>query len=102
VRSPGGYRRCRCRPSPRREPIEALRQSDAVALFIDRALAGSPELRSHRTTAPTIAQISHDLDGLSLVAVAVLGVAVMLMPVLVLLVLVFVLALVVLVLVVAK
>ncbi|MDQ4104255.1 MAG: NB-ARC domain-containing protein, partial [Actinomycetota bacterium] len=51
---------------PRREPIEALRQSDAVALFIDRALQVHPNFAVTTTTAPTIAQICHDLDGIPL------------------------------------
>jgi len=51
---------------PQREPIEALRQSDAVALFIDRALQVRPNFRITAANAPVIAQICHDLDDIPL------------------------------------
>ncbi|HEX6402611.1 MAG TPA: adenylate/guanylate cyclase domain-containing protein [Pseudonocardiaceae bacterium] len=51
---------------PHREPIEALHQSDAVALFIDRALQVRPNFVINAANAPTIAQICSDLDGIPL------------------------------------
>jgi len=51
---------------PDLDPIEALRQSDAVSLFIDRALQVRQEFTITAANAPTIAQICHDLDGIPL------------------------------------
>ncbi len=51
---------------PRREPIESLCQSDAVALFIDRASQVRPNFAITTANAPTVAQICHDLDGIPL------------------------------------
>jgi predicted ATPase/class 3 adenylate cyclase len=48
------------------EPIEALERSDAVRLFIDRALHVRPNFAVTRDNAPAIAQICHDLDGIPL------------------------------------
>ena len=50
----------------RREPIEALGQSDAVRLFIDRALQVRPNFAITAANAPPVAQICHDLDGIPL------------------------------------
>ena len=49
-----------------REPIEALRQSDAVSLFIDRATQVRPEFVITAANAPAVAQICDDLDGIPL------------------------------------
>jgi predicted ATPase/DNA-binding CsgD family transcriptional regulator len=51
---------------PAREPIGALRQSDAVALFIDRATQVRPHFMITAANAPVVAQICHDLDGIPL------------------------------------
>ncbi|MGH3997085.1 MAG: LuxR C-terminal-related transcriptional regulator, partial [Pseudonocardiaceae bacterium] len=51
---------------PQREPIDTLRQSDAVALFIDRASQVRPNFAITAANAPTVAQICHDLDGIPL------------------------------------
>ncbi|MGQ0716102.1 MAG: ATP-binding protein, partial [Pseudonocardiales bacterium] len=51
---------------PAREPIEALRLSDAVALFIDRAMQVRPGFAITSANAPAVAQICHDLDGIPL------------------------------------
>jgi predicted ATPase len=51
---------------PWREPIEALRQSDAVALFIDRATQVHPHFAITAINAPAVAQICHGLDGIPL------------------------------------
>jgi predicted ATPase/class 3 adenylate cyclase len=51
---------------PQREPIEALRLSDAVALFIDRAAQVRPDFAITAANAPAVAQICHDLDGIPL------------------------------------
>ncbi|MCA1703183.1 MAG: hypothetical protein LC808_07885 [Actinobacteria bacterium] len=51
---------------PRREPVEVLRQSDAVRLFIDRATQVLPNFVTTAANAPTVAQICHDLDGIPL------------------------------------
>jgi predicted ATPase/DNA-binding CsgD family transcriptional regulator len=51
---------------PHREPITVLRQCDAVALFIDRALQVRPNFTINAANAPVIAQICHDLDGIPL------------------------------------
>jgi predicted ATPase/class 3 adenylate cyclase len=51
---------------PAREPIEALRLSDAVALFLDRAVQVRPDFAITAVTAPAVAQICHDLDGIPL------------------------------------
>ncbi len=53
-------------PQGQREPIESLRQSDAVALFIDRATQVRPNFAITTANAPTVAQICHDLDGIPL------------------------------------
>jgi predicted ATPase/class 3 adenylate cyclase len=49
-----------------REPIEALRLSDAVSLFIDRAAQVRPDFAITAANAPAVAQICHDLDGIPL------------------------------------
>ena len=49
-----------------REPIEALAQSDAVRLFIDRALQVRPNFAITAANAPAVAQICYDLDGIPL------------------------------------
>jgi predicted ATPase/class 3 adenylate cyclase len=49
-----------------REPIEALRLSDAVSLFIDRATQVRPDFAVTVANAPVVAQICHDLDGIPL------------------------------------
>jgi predicted ATPase len=51
---------------PHREPIEALRQSDAVSLFIDRATQVRPSFVITAGTAPAVIQICRDLDGIPL------------------------------------
>ncbi len=51
---------------PQREPIEALRLSDAVALFIDRATQVRPNFAITAANAPAVAQICFDLDGIPL------------------------------------
>ncbi len=51
---------------PAREPIEVLRQSDAVSLFIDRATQVRPDFVITAANAPAIAQICSDLDGIPL------------------------------------
>ncbi len=51
---------------PKREPIEALRQSDAVSLFIDRASQVRPNFAITAANAPAVAQTCHDLDGIPL------------------------------------
>jgi predicted ATPase len=48
-----------------REPIEALRQSDAVSLFIDRATQVRPHF-DITANARAVARICHDLDGIPL------------------------------------
>src|SRR5947209_19498356 len=53
-------------PQIERDPIEVLRQSDAVALFIDRAMQVRPDFVITAVTAPAVAQICHDLDGIPL------------------------------------
>jgi predicted ATPase/class 3 adenylate cyclase len=51
---------------PVREPIESLRQCDAVSLFIDRAQQVRPNFAITADTAPAVAQICYDLDGIPL------------------------------------
>jgi predicted ATPase/class 3 adenylate cyclase len=51
---------------PAREPIESLRQFDAVSLFIDRAMQVRPDFAVTAATAPAVAQICYDLDGIPL------------------------------------
>jgi predicted ATPase/class 3 adenylate cyclase/DNA-binding CsgD family transcriptional regulator len=48
------------------EPVDAIAQSDAVRLFIERALKVRPNFAVDATNAPAIAQICHDLDGIPL------------------------------------
>jgi predicted ATPase/class 3 adenylate cyclase/DNA-binding CsgD family transcriptional regulator len=48
------------------QPIEAVAQSDAVRLFIERALKVRPNFTVSAENAPAIAQICHDLDGIPL------------------------------------
>ncbi|PZS27175.1 MAG: LuxR family transcriptional regulator [Pseudonocardiales bacterium] len=48
------------------EPIEVLRQSDAVSLFIDRAAQVRPDFAITAANARAVAQICHDLDGIPL------------------------------------
>ncbi len=50
----------------RTEPVEALAQSDAVRLFIERATQVRPNFTVDGESAPAIAQICHDLDGIPL------------------------------------
>jgi predicted ATPase/class 3 adenylate cyclase/DNA-binding CsgD family transcriptional regulator len=50
----------------RTEPVEAIAQSDAVRLFIERALKVRPNFAVDAANAPAIAQICHDLDGIPL------------------------------------
>jgi predicted ATPase/DNA-binding CsgD family transcriptional regulator len=49
-----------------REPIQALRQSDAVSLFIDRARQVHPDFVITAANAPAVAQVCDDLDGIPL------------------------------------
>ncbi|MGH3787965.1 MAG: ATP-binding protein [Pseudonocardiaceae bacterium] len=51
---------------PQRESIEALRQSDAVCLFIDRAAQVRPNFTITEAAAAAIAQICSELDGVPL------------------------------------
>ncbi len=51
---------------PEGEPIEALQLSDAVSLFIDRAVQVRPDFAITAANALTVAQICHDLDGIPL------------------------------------
>jgi predicted ATPase/class 3 adenylate cyclase/DNA-binding CsgD family transcriptional regulator len=48
------------------EPVDAVTQSDAVRLFIERALKVRPNFAVDASNAPAIAQICHDLDGIPL------------------------------------
>ncbi|MBV8992294.1 MAG: adenylate/guanylate cyclase domain-containing protein [Pseudonocardiales bacterium] len=48
------------------QPIESLRQFDAVSLFIDRAQQVRPNFAITADTAPAVAQICSDLDGIPL------------------------------------
>jgi predicted ATPase/DNA-binding CsgD family transcriptional regulator len=48
------------------EPVDAIAQSDAVRLFIDRALKVRPNFEVSAENAPAIAQICYDLDGIPL------------------------------------
>jgi predicted ATPase/class 3 adenylate cyclase/DNA-binding CsgD family transcriptional regulator len=48
------------------EPVQALAQSDAVRLFIERATQVRPNFTVDADSAPAIAQICHDLDGIPL------------------------------------
>ena len=47
-------------------PIDAVAQSDAVRLFIERAAKVRPNFAVTTASAPAIAQICHDLDGIPL------------------------------------
>jgi predicted ATPase/class 3 adenylate cyclase len=49
-----------------RQPAEVLPQSDAVGLFIDRAVQVRPDFRISEANAPAVAQICHELDGIPL------------------------------------
>jgi predicted ATPase/class 3 adenylate cyclase/DNA-binding CsgD family transcriptional regulator len=49
-----------------REPIDALAQSDAVRLFIDRGVQVRPNFVVTAANAPAVAQICYDLDGIPL------------------------------------
>ena len=51
---------------PARQPLESLRQFDAVSLFIDRAQQVRPNFAITANNAPAVAQICHDLDGIPL------------------------------------
>jgi predicted ATPase/DNA-binding CsgD family transcriptional regulator len=53
-------------PQGQGDAIEALRQSDAVSLFIDRAMQVRPDFVITAANAPAVAQICHDLDGIPL------------------------------------
>ena len=48
------------------EPAESLAQSDAVRLFIERAVQVRPNFAVTDDNAPAVAQICHDLDGIPL------------------------------------
>ncbi|HTZ88396.1 MAG TPA: LuxR C-terminal-related transcriptional regulator [Solirubrobacteraceae bacterium] len=48
------------------EQVESIAQSDAVRLFIERALKVRPNFHVEAANAPAIAQICHDLDGIPL------------------------------------
>jgi predicted ATPase/DNA-binding CsgD family transcriptional regulator len=48
------------------EPVDAVAQSDAVRLFIERALKVRPNFAVNASNAPAIAQICSDLDGIPL------------------------------------
>jgi non-specific serine/threonine protein kinase len=48
------------------EPVDAIAQSDAVRLFIDRAVRVRPNFEVSAENAPAIAQICYDLDGIPL------------------------------------
>ena len=49
-----------------RQPVEMLRQSDAVCLFAERATQVRPDFRITETNATVIAQICQELDGIPL------------------------------------
>lgn len=49
-----------------RDPVEVLRNSDAVRLFIDRATQVRPDFGITEANAPAIAQICKELDGIPL------------------------------------
>jgi predicted ATPase len=49
-----------------RDPVQALRASDAVRLFVDRALQVRPDFRLTAVNASAIARICHGLDGIPL------------------------------------
>lgn len=51
---------------PAREPVESLSQYDAVKLFIERAVKARSNFRVTNETAPMVAQICSDLDGIPL------------------------------------
>jgi predicted ATPase/class 3 adenylate cyclase len=54
-------------PDPKRlPPLERLTQYEAVALFIDRAVAVKPAFAVTHENAPAVAEICHRLDGLPL------------------------------------
>jgi predicted ATPase/class 3 adenylate cyclase/DNA-binding CsgD family transcriptional regulator len=53
-------------PERRREPLEIVGQSDAVRLFIERARKARPNFAVTNDSAPAVAQICHELDGLPL------------------------------------
>ena len=53
-------------PDPEREPLAVLGQCDAVRLFIERARKARPNFSVTDESAPAVAQICHDLDGLPL------------------------------------
>jgi predicted ATPase/class 3 adenylate cyclase/DNA-binding CsgD family transcriptional regulator len=48
------------------EPVAVITQSDAVRLFIERALKVRPNFAVNAGNAPAISQICHDLDGIPL------------------------------------
>jgi predicted ATPase/class 3 adenylate cyclase/DNA-binding CsgD family transcriptional regulator len=51
---------------PERAPLEVLGQSDAVRLFIERARKARPNFAVTDESAPAVAEICYDLDGLPL------------------------------------
>jgi predicted ATPase/class 3 adenylate cyclase/Tfp pilus assembly protein PilF len=54
-------------PDPHRlPPLDRMTQYEAVALFIDRALAVAPDFAVTNENAPAVAEICHRLDGLPL------------------------------------
>ncbi|MFI5003408.1 MAG: LuxR C-terminal-related transcriptional regulator [Solirubrobacterales bacterium] len=53
-------------PERQTEPVDAVAQSDAVRLFIERAMKVRPNFAVDAANAPAIAQICHDLDGIPL------------------------------------
>ncbi len=52
--------------APAGETIQSLAQSDAVRLFVERAVQVRPNFAVTNETAPAVAQICHDLDGIPL------------------------------------
>ncbi|WP_434598927.1 BTAD domain-containing putative transcriptional regulator [Streptomyces sp. A5-4] len=53
-------------PPPGQDDIEALRESSAVRLFVERAAVTDPKFALDATTAPVIAEVCRRLDGLPL------------------------------------
>lgn len=49
-----------------RQPLEVLRQSDPVSLFLDRAAQVHPSFRITEANAPAVVQICQELDGIPL------------------------------------
>jgi predicted ATPase/class 3 adenylate cyclase/DNA-binding CsgD family transcriptional regulator len=53
-------------PEGNHQPLGTLAQSDAVRLFIDRAIQVRPNFKITTANSPTVAQICRDLDGIPL------------------------------------